>query len=129
MEESKKIVIDDFDNKVTFNINLFDAEKGLDFVDNLRKNFSGGSASIKPLLDELLPLVDLMDANGEKVVKEGLTRRDCYGIFRNPLSVIELGTEVFEFQMVFLRNSKAFRPLADTLQNMFGFLTLGSETK
>lgn len=129
MEESKKIVIDDFDNKFTFTINLFDAEKGLDFVDNLRKNFSGGSASIKPLLDELLPLVDLMDANGEKVVKEGLTRRDCYGIFRNPLSVIELGTEVFEFQMVFLRNSKAFRPLADTLQNMFGFLTLGSETK
>lgn len=129
LEETKDIVISDIENDVHFRINLFGTEKGLDFIDSVRKNFSGGSISIKPFLDDLLPLASLLDTNGEKVVKQSLTRQDCYSIFRNPFSVLELGVEIFEFQMVFMKSSKAFRPLAEHLQNILNIKTLGSETK
>lgn len=129
MEDTKKVCIEDFENKFYFMIHLFDTERGLDFIDNLRKNFAGGSINIKPLLDDLLPLASLLDANGEQVVKESVTRRDLYAMFKNPLSVLELGTDIFEFQMVFLENSKAFQPLAKTLRGLFNIPTLESETK
>lgn len=129
MEETKKVCIKDFENKHYFLINLFSAEKGLDFIDNLRTNFKGGSINIKPLLDDLLPLASLMDANGDKIVKDSVTRQDCYGLFKNPLSIIELGTDIFEFQMVFLENSEAFRPLAKSLRDILNIRTLGLETK
>ena len=129
MENSKKIVIEDFDNKVNLNIRLFDAEKGLDFVEKVAKLARNNEFSIKTLLDDLLPLVSLLDTQGDKVVKESLARQDCYGLFQNPLSIIDLGMEVFEFQMVFIKNSKAFRPLAKHLENIFNIMTLESETK
>ena len=129
MESSKKIVIEDFENKVNLKIRLFDAEKGLDFVEKVAKLARNNEFSIKTLLDDLLPLVSLLDTNGDKIVKETLTRQDCYGLFQNPLSIIDLGMEVFEFQMVFIKNSKAFRPLAKHLENIFNIMTLESETK
>lgn len=129
MENSKKIVIEDFENKVNLSIRLFDAEKGLDFVEKVAKLARNNEFSIKTLLDDLLPLVSLLDTHGDKVVKENLTRQDCYGLFQNPLSIIDLGMEVFEFQMVFIKNSKAFRPLAKHLENIFNIMTLESETK
>lgn len=129
MEETKKVCIKDFGNSNYFLINLFNAEKGLDFIDNLKNNFKGGTINIKPLLDDLLPLASLMDANGEKIVKESVTRQDCYALFKNPLSILELGTDIFEFQMVFLENSEAFRPLASTLRGILNIPTLESKTK
>lgn len=129
MEETKKVCIKDFESKNYFLINLFNAERGLDFIDNLKNNFKGGTINIKPLLDDLLPLASLMDANGEKIVKESVTRQDCYALFKNPLSILELGTDIFEFQMVFLENSEAFRPLASTLRGILNIQTLESKTK
>lgn len=125
MENVKNIVIEDFDNKINLRIRLFDAEKGLDFVESVSKLVKSGDFSIKALLDDLLPLASLLDTNGDRVVKEGLTRKDCYGIFQNPLSIVDLGLEVFNFQMVFIKSSKAFRPLIGPLESMLNTVTLG----
>lgn len=125
MENVKNIVIEDFDNKINLRIRLFDAEKGLDFVESVSKLVKSGDFSIKALLDDLLPLVSLLDTNGDRIVKEGLTRKDCYGIFQNPLSIVDLGLEVFNFQMVFIKSSKAFRPLIGPLESMLNTVTLG----
>ena len=125
MENTKKIVLEDLDNKVNLKIRLFDAEKGLDFVENIVKRGKDERFTIKAMLDDLLPLVSLLDSNGDTVVKEGLTRQDCYGIFQNPLSIIDLGMEVFEFQLVFLEKSKAFQPFAKQLRDTFSMKTLG----
>lgn len=126
MENTKNIVIDDLGKEVHLRISLFNAERGLDFVDNLfQKVRTKEGFSIKDVLDDLLPLVSLLDANGDKVVKEGLSRQDCYSIFENPLSIVDLGMEVFNFQLVFMENSKVFRPYAKALQDMFNTPTLG----
>lgn len=126
MENTKNIVIDDLGKEVHLRISLFNAERGLDFVDNLfQKVRTKEGFSIKDVLDDLLPLVSLLDANGDKVVKEGLSRQDCYSIFENPLSIVDLGMEVFNFQLVFMENSKVFRPYAKALQDMFNMPTLG----
>ena len=125
MENTKKIVIEDLDNKVNLEIRLFNAEKGLDFVENIVKRGKDERFSIKAMLDDLLPLVSLLDADGNKVVKEGLSRQDCYSLFQNPLSIIDLGMEVFEFQLVFLEKSKAFQPFAKQLRDTFSMKTLG----
>lgn len=129
MENSKIITVNDLGNEIKLRIKLFDAEKGLDFVDNLGAIVRSKEFSIKPFLDDLLPLASLMDANGDKVVMESLTRKDCYGLFRNPLSILELGTQIFEFQTVFLTDSELFRPLAEQLQGILHMKNLGSETK
>lgn len=129
MENSKIITVNDLGNEIKLRIRLFDAEKGLDFVDNLGAIVRSKEFSIKPFLDDLLPLASLMDANGDKVVIESLTRKDCYGLFRNPLSILELGTQIFEFQTVFLTGSELFRPLAEQLQGILRMKNLGSETK
>lgn len=129
MENFKKITIKDLGNEVNIRIKLFDAEKGLDFVDNLGAIVRSKEFSIKPFLDDLLPLASLLDTNGDKVVIESLTRKDCYGLFKNPLSILELGTQIFEFQTVFLKDSELFQPLAEQLQNILNIKNLGSETK
>ncbi len=123
MESSTKdIVIDDMGNKHHFRIKLFDAEKGLDFVDlylNTMKNIQGASqVSIKPFLKDLIPLAALMDVNGSQVVNSQLDLPTCYSIFQNPLSILELGLEIMKFQEVFIKSSKAFQPLMNKLKAM-----------
>lgn len=120
MESTKNIVIKDIDNKMHFRISLFDCEKGLDFVDNLLGRINADSLnSVKPFLDDLLPLAALLDNNGREVVTPSLSRQDCYSIFQNPLSILELGIEIFKFQEVFLKNSEAFRGLEKILGNIW----------
>lgn len=120
MESVKNIVIKDMDNKMHFRISLFDCEKGLDFIDKMVSRIADNSImTVKPYLDDLLPLAALLDNNGREVVTPSLTRQDCYSIFQNPLSVLELGMEIFKFQEVFLKNSEAFRGLEKTLGNIW----------
>lgn len=118
MERSKDIIIDDLGNDIHIRINLFGVEKGLDFVDTLAKVIKAKDFSIKLFLDDLLPLASMLDTNGAQVVIPSLTRKDCYGLFQNPLSILDLGAEILEFQMVFLESSKLFRPLAEELRNI-----------
>lgn len=118
MERSKDIIINDLGNDIHIRINLFGVEKGLDFVDTLAKVIKAKDFSIKLFLDDLLPLASMLDTNGAQVVIPSLTRKDCYGLFQNPLSILDLGAEILEFQMVFLESSKLFRPLAEELRNI-----------
>lgn len=127
MESSKDIQIKDMDNNFRFRIHLFTAEKGLDFIDAAAGRIKTG-LSIKPFLDDLLPLISLLDATGTKVVKEGMTKEDCFSMFQNPLTIIELGFEVFKFQEVFLKSSETFRPLIGALTNIWNTKTSGSAT-
>jgi hypothetical protein len=120
MESTKNIIIKDMDNKMHFRIRLFDCEKGLDFIDNLISRIKSDSVmSVKPYLDDLLPLAALLDNNGREVVAPSLTKEECYSIFQNPLSILELGMEIFKFQEVFLKNSEAFRGLEKTLGSIW----------
>lgn len=119
MENTKKICINDMGNKLYFKLHLFDVERGLDLADKLAGNLIAKNIKIRELLGELLPLVDMLDAKGDKVVKEGLSVSDCNSIFQNPLAVIELGAEVLKFQQVFIQNSALFQPLMKTLGNIW----------
>lgn len=123
MENTKKICINDMGNKLYFKLHLFDVERGLDLADKLAGNLIAKNIKIRELLGELLPLVDMLDAKGEKVVKEGLSVSDCNSIFQNPLAVIELGAEVLKFQQVFIQNSALFQPLMKTLGNIWNTKT------
>lgn len=126
MDSTKKIKIKDFENEFYFTINLFDAEKGLDFIDNTIGRMRG-VLSIKPYIDDLLPLADLTDPTG-KVVKQGMTRQDCLAMFKNPLSIIELCTEIFKFQEVFLKDSATFQPLINTVKGIWNTKVSESQT-
>jgi hypothetical protein len=123
MENTKKICINDMGNKLYFKLHLFDVERGLDLADKLAGNLIAKNIKIRELLGELLPLVDMLDAKGDKVVKEGLSVSDCNSIFQNPLAVIELGAEVLKFQQVFIQNSALFQPLMKTLGNIWNTKT------
>lgn len=123
MENTKKICINDMGNKLYFKLHLFDVERGLDLADKLAGNLIAKNIKIRELLGELLPLVDMLDAKGDKVVKEGLSVFDCNSIFQNPLAVIELGAEVLKFQQVFIQNSALFQPLMKTLGNIWNTKT------
>lgn len=123
MENTKKICINDMGNKLYFKLHLFDVERGLDLADKLAGNLIAKNIRIRELLGELLPLVDMLDAKGDKVVKEGLSVSDCNSIFQNPLAVIELGAEVLKFQQVFIQNSALFQPLMKTLGNIWNTKT------
>lgn len=123
MENTKKICINDMGNKLYFKLHLFDVERGLDLADKLAGNLIAKNIKIRELLDELLPLVDMLDAKGDKVVKEGLSVSDCNSILQNPLAVIELGAEVLKFQQVFIQNSALFQPLMKTLGNIWNTKT------
>ena len=123
MEKTKKICINDMGNKLYFKLHLFDVERGLDLADKLAGNLIAKNIKIRELLGELLPLVDMLDAKGDKVVKEGLSVSDCNSIFQNPLAVIELGAEVLKFQQVFIQNSALFQPLMKTIGNIWNTKT------
>lgn len=123
MENTKKICINDMGNKLYFKLHLFDVERGLDLADKLAGNLIAKNIKIRELLGELLPLVDMLDAKGDKIVKEGLSVSDCNSIFQNPLAVIELGAEVLKFQQVFIQNSALFQPLMKTLGNIWNTKT------
>lgn len=127
MENIKNIVIKDLDTEFHFRIRLFGVEDGLNFIDKaigLAKN----DLSIKPFLADLLPLVSMLDTTGKTVVKESLTTQDCYSLFKNPLSVIDLGFEVLKFQQVFMKDSKICQELMGKVPNIWNTKTLESIT-
>lgn len=119
MESTKVIKIRDIEQDLSFRIRLFDAESGLNFIDKSIGKINGEVLSIKPFLEDLLPLCSLLDVNGSNVVLERMSLKDCYAIFKNPLAILELGMEVFKFQEVFIESSEIFRPYLPTLQGMF----------
>lgn len=129
MEDVKNITINDMGNTVYFRIRLFDAEKGLDFIDKIAESIKDKKFSVKNYLNDLIPLASLLDVNGVTVVKESLTLKDCYGIIRNPLAIVELGTEIFKFQEVFIKDSAICQQLMQKVGNIWNTSNSGSTTE
>lgn len=119
MEDVKDITIKDMGNTLYFRIRLFDAEKGLDFIDKIAESIKDKKFSVKNYLNDLIPLASLLDVNGVTVVKVSLTLKDCYGIIRNPLAIVELGTEIFKFQEVFMKDSVICQQLMQKVGNIW----------
>lgn len=119
MEDVKDITINDMGNTLYFRIRLFDAEKGLDFIDKIAESIKDKKFSVKNYLNDLIPLASLLDVNGVTVVKASLTLKDCYGIIRNPLAIVELGTEIFKFQEVFMKDSVICQRLMQKVGNIW----------
>lgn len=119
MEDVKDITINDMGNTLYFRIRLFDAEKGLDFIDKIAESIKDKKFSVKNYLNDLIPLASLLDVNGVTVVKASLTLKDCYGIIRNPLAIVELGTEIFKFQEVFMKDSVICQQLMQKVGNIW----------
>lgn len=127
MEKTKIIKIKDLENEFVFQIRLFQSEEGFGFVDKAIRSKDG--FQISQYVDDLLPLVSMMDSEGKNVVKNGLTKKDCFAMFQNPLTIFDLAMDVMEFQMVFLKDSKLFQHITPTLQSLWTTNSLESETK
>lgn len=124
MQKVVKIEIKDMDKALKFNIRLFNAMEGLDFID---KRIAEKSRSIKECLKDLLPLATLMDSSGTKPVAE-MSLENSASYFESPLAPIELGIKILEHQMVFMKSSEIFRPYVSILEKMYRLPISESQT-
>lgn len=124
MQKVVKIEIKDMDKALKFNIRLFNAMEGLDFID---KRIAEKSRSIKECLKDLLPLATLMDSSGKNPVAE-MSLENSASYFESPLAPIELGIKILEHQMVFMKSSEIFRPYVSILEKMYRLPISESQT-
>jgi hypothetical protein len=124
MQKVVKIEIKDMDKALKFNIRLFNAMEGLDFID---KRIAEKSRSIKECLKDLLPLATLMDSSGTNPVAE-MSLENSASYFESPLAPIELGIKILEHQMVFMKSSEIFRPYVSILEKMYRLPISESQT-
>jgi hypothetical protein len=124
MQKVVKIEIKDMDKALKFNIRLFNAMEGLDFID---KRIAEKSRSIKECLKDLLPLATLMDSSGTNSVAE-MSLENSASYFESPLAPIELGIKILEHQMVFMKSSEIFRPYVSILEKMYRLPISESQT-
>lgn len=115
----KKVQIRDMDDVKHFQIRLFNAMDGLDFIDRFVSQLNSKEHSVKPFLKDLLPLATLMDVNGVNPVQE-MSLESASAVFKSPIAILELGMKVLEHQEVFLKNSENFQPLMARLKSQFG---------
>lgn len=119
-----QVTIKDGGNDKTFNVRLFGAMEGLNFLD---KVISSGNFSITAAMEDLLPLASLVTPDGKVIDTMSKSKIDTY--FENPLSVLELSKAIFEHQMVFMNESETFRKLIPTVQGMFNMPISDSVTQ
>lgn len=115
----KKVQIKDMDDVKHFQIRLFNAMDGLDFIDRFVGQINAKEHSVKPFLKDLLPLATLMDVNGVTPVQE-MSLESASAVFKSPIAILELGVKVLEHQEVFLKNSENFQSLMGQLKKQFG---------
>lgn len=118
MEKTKVVKINDLNGVKIFQIRLFDALTGLDFLDEFIATIDSQKKSIKPLLKDLLPLATQMDASGTRPVQP-MSLDIAGSMIESPLAIVELGLAILDFQQVFMDCSPRFRQFKSILQNMF----------
>lgn len=120
MENTKIIELDDMGDIKKFRIRLFDVLEGLDFLDEAVGRISGKEKlTIKPFLSTLVKLAVPLDTTGTMpLLGEGrfLTLQEASVLVKNPLTLIELGFRILEFQKVFIQSSPHFQGLIRTLE-------------
>ena len=122
LEKEKIVEIQDLERKLKFKIRLFGVMEGLDFIDHFANGVSSNKFEIKPYLNDLLPLASSLGENGI-VSNPSLNLETAGDIIENPLAVLDLGTEILKFQMVFLTSSPKFQPFANKVQAVLDSLT------
>lgn len=120
-----KVEIKDAGNIKTFQVRLFGALEGLNFLDKLVAN--GEKFSIKTLAVDLLPLASIVAPDGHVIDNLSIDKVDSY--FENPLAVFELCYKILSHQMVFTKESKVFQKLIPDLSNIWNTEALDSQTK
>lgn len=125
--ESKiiKATVKDGGADKTFQIRLFGALEGMEFLDKMVAN--ADKISIKDMASDLLPLASLISPDGKIIDELSLSKVDNY--FENPLSVFELCYKILSHQMVFTKESKAFQKLIPDLSHIWNTEVLDSQTK
>lgn len=108
MEKVIKVQIKDMENKLHFQIRLFDVMEGVDFLD---RHMASKERSVKAFLKDVLPLSTLLDTQGINPVAQ-MSIEAIGSYFQNPLAVVELGIKILEHQMVFMKDSEIFREYA-----------------
>lgn len=121
MEKEKIVEIQDLDNKLKFKIKLFSPLQGIRFFDTFIASMDG-KFSIEPLLKDLLPLATQLTADGKEFMPLDINSADK--LFQNPLAIMDLGIEIFNFQSVFMESSPRFRPFASKVQNVLALANL-----
>jgi len=136
IQKTKIVCIEDFSGKRYFKIRLFGVFDGLDFLDKITGSvqdfLSNKKFSIKEYLSDLIPLAVPMDETGTKIVwpdNQPFTLQLAAQQFENPVSIIELGWAILEFQQVFFERSEICRQLIKTAREVFPSTSLASGTK
>lgn len=133
MQKTKIVKIQDLENVRYFKIRAMGVVEGLDMIDKIagaaQDVMQGRKVSIKDFLPELIPLAAPMDAEGKKVTITDYTLDDALNEFENPIALLQLATEVLEFQQGFLEGYEAFRKLTKTAKELSATLNSASETK
>lgn len=117
--KTKKIKI----NNVDYEIRLFKAIEGLEFLDNLVIKWNNKeSFSFIPYIDTLLTLASPISSDGKKLYEQKLTKEvlEENGWITNPLHFVELAREILNFQLVFIEDCNYLIPeeLKQTLKNI-----------
>lgn len=122
MQKTNIITIKDLDKELKFKITLFGALEGLDFFDKATNILANkNSLSIKPFLNDLLPLAFLMDEKGINEIQK-MDLKSIGVLVENPLTILELAIEIFKFQEVFTKGSSLFRPLIEIVKQLYSTL-------
>lgn len=134
MQKTKIVKIQDLDNVRYFKIRAMGVVEGLDMLDKIagaaQDVMQGRKVSIKDFLPDLIPLAVPMDAEGKKVVWDGAyTLNDAVSSFENPIALLQLATEVLEFQQGFLEGYEVFQKLTKKAKDLSATLSSASETK
>lgn len=134
MQKTKIVKIQDLENVRYFKIRAMGVVEGLDMIDKIagaaQDVMQGRKVSIKDFLPELIPLAAPMDAEGKRVVWDGeYSLSDAVASFENPIALLQLATEVLEFQQGFLEGYEAFRKLTKKAKDLSATLNSASETK
>ena len=99
-QDTKIITIKDLDKEITFKIKLFGAIEGVYFLSNNVNAFFNNKLTLIDILGDLLKLACPIEKN----TKQSLIGNNIFDleqagiIFKNPLSIIDLGIQILEFQ-------------------------------
>lgn len=134
MQKTKIVKIQDLEKTKYFKIRAMGVLEGLDLIDKIagaaQDVMQGRKVSIKDFLPDLIPLAVPMDDEGKKVVWDGAyTLNDAVSSFENPISLLQLGAEVLEFQQGFLEGFEIYQTLTKRVKDSSVIRSMVSETK
>ena len=124
-QDTKIITIKDFDNEITFKIKLFGAIEGVYFLSNNVNAFFTNKLTLIDLLGDLLKLACPIETN----TKQSLIGNNLFdlqqagAILKNPLSIIDLGIQILEFQKVFMNGLDKYQAYFGKVKEMLNIKT------